>query len=286
MSVEMDCALDENTKERVHISEADTGQKGLVAYCCEKPVIARKGEVYSHHFAHKADSCGMSYEHRLAQYAVLPSFVGKEILVPVAHESKKYYELKLKKVSDVLQEQKLSGHNYYIDNIVVFDDKTELLVEFFNTSKVNGTKWQAIKSGDTACVEYCISNCNTYDDIYRQIKSANYYRCATPGLLKCISKEVYENEVKAEKIKRKARWLKFDDYTKRSVGSLSTRVAYAYILDDNSIAMLKNSNPQYCYVWPSAFECRNRWNRKVFKTSDIQNRIKKTITARKVAYMK
>lgn len=282
----MDCAFDEQKKERVHISDAHTGQKGLVAYCCKNPVIARKGEVYSHHFAHKAESCGMSYEHTLAQYAVLPSLIGEEILVPVAHKSRKYYELKLKMVRNVLQEQKLNNHNYYIDNTVIFEDNTELLIEFFYTSKVKTNKWQAIKTTGLACIEYFIGNCKTYEDIYTKIKTANYYRCVIPGLSKPISKSDYEYEVRAQKKERKARWLKFDDYRKSSVGALSSMVAYAYILDDNSIAMHKNSNPQYCYVWPSAFECRNRMNKKELKTIDIQNRIKKTITASKVAYMK
>lgn len=104
--------------ELISIDQASRGRTGLVCPYCAKPLIARKGKIKAHHFAHAEDTC-RAVESRAGDYFSVPLFetfnlslTKDEIAVLSYYSTKEETSARFRSKSDYWLEQKLLERDY------------------------------------------------------------------------------------------------------------------------------------------------------------------------------
>lgn len=152
----------------IPIDGVESGLKcGCICPYCKVKLIARKGQIKIHHFAHdRGADCGKAYEtalHLLAKEIIKES---KTIILPECYPSKNYYaDSKFKhpqrviNFSDVELEKLIEQDEITIkpDALCISND-IELLVEFAVTHFVDYDKLNKIRKLNMNCIEVDISS--------------------------------------------------------------------------------------------------------------------------------
>ena len=145
----------------VHVSEVERGLAcGCTCAACGEPLLARKGKVKAHHFAHKSDgnSCGYGYQsslHLMAKEAIaelsyiwLPDLYvnvgngeGNQILLEEARSIT---------VDEVWLERKVGG---VIPDIVIRSGDEQFLLEVYVTHAVDDTKKRKLEAAGLSAME-------------------------------------------------------------------------------------------------------------------------------------
>lgn len=148
----------------VHISEVRRGL-GCNCYCanpdCGSKMIARKGNIRAHHFAHyDKENCGKSYEsalHKLAKEIIQEK---KQIkLKPFICEIKKFGMHELIPENDfIAQEVKVEKScGIYKVDLLLKNNTQELIVEIFVSHKTEDDKINYFKKNNLSAIEIDLS---------------------------------------------------------------------------------------------------------------------------------
>lgn len=192
-------AVSNNTNELLHI---DNAKKGLECNCicpdCGDLMIAKKGKVKAHHFAHSSkterESCYMTILHKVMQqhfayleFLSLPaaelSILGKSINIPK------------RKVKVLASKIEFKIGQYYAD--VLLETKLgNIAIEIFVTHKNEEEKINYYKNNNVASLEYDFSN-------YRDIPISQVFHDISMNNIpvswtQYLKKEYYENKVKLD----------------------------------------------------------------------------------------
>lgn len=156
----------------VHISEVDSGLDcGCYCSYCNSQLIAKKGNIVVHHFAHyKSNECDKAYESALhagvkrvlekERRFLFPEVVGKDLFGNriVIHKS-----IKLP-VENIQVEEYLQG---IIPDICISVGESKCLIEIFVSHKVDDQKIRKIEKLGIAAIEIDFSNAyREVDDDY------------------------------------------------------------------------------------------------------------------------
>jgi hypothetical protein len=164
-------AIDINFREHrilrhlIHISQAERGLKcGLFCPACRKPLIARKGKLTQHHFAHyKSAECKYAQEtavHLLAKEAIAESgeiFVPELTICKEAWNERSYIisEKQTYKIDSVEVESRIGSIR---PDLTVFIKGHPLLIEICVTHKVDSEKLSKIKEINISAIEIDLSD--------------------------------------------------------------------------------------------------------------------------------
>lgn len=153
-----------------HISKVESGLAcGCVCPACGEKLIAKKGNIVKHHFAHASgESCeyGVETALHLAAKEVIAS--AKEMMIPkvelkfpnsykknvLIHESTKV------KIDHVEVEKRIDD---IIPDLVVYSGEKKFLLEIFVTHAIDGRKLEKIKKMGISTIEIDLSD---VDDLY------------------------------------------------------------------------------------------------------------------------
>lgn len=166
-------ALSRNNK-LVHISHVERGLKcDCVCPHCKTSLIARKGSIKVHHFAHVSEDCKHGYEsavHLLAKSVfeknktlALPSYevyldseTDTEIISLLKKLNYNYFEYTPRPVD--FDEVKTEAHlEDMTPDAIATKNNRQLLVEFCYTHPIDDSKFEKIKKQGISCVEINIS---------------------------------------------------------------------------------------------------------------------------------
>ena len=153
MDVKLPYGLKDN--ELVSIDEVESGLScNCICPACEKQLIARKGEIKIHHFAHyKSSDCLGGLEtalHKLCKEIIAES---KTFTTPTVYYPNTNYEIFEEieiPIDKITLEKKLSG---IIPDIVIESKGKKLLIEIVVNNPVDWQKTQKIKSENLAAIE-------------------------------------------------------------------------------------------------------------------------------------
>lgn len=147
-------------KKLIHISEVSSGAScECTCPCCGEHLIARKGEIKIHHFAHKSNAvCEGVFEtaiHLLAKEILIEH---KELYTPVFEKEDFIKEGVLVKFDNIVLEKtiKINDETIIPDAIGVLNGK-EVLIEFAKTHFVDKAKKEKIKKLGLPCIEIDLS---------------------------------------------------------------------------------------------------------------------------------
>ncbi len=158
----MSVALDQNN-QLVNIQQVE---KGLDCNChcfeCNEPVIAKKGAINEHHFAHASnkESCHISREsilHKFAKEVIL----NEKLLTLPALPNEQFQNAKIWRFDKVIAEQSVGNIR---PDLVASIDNEMIFIEIAVTSFVDDEKLALIKKLNVATVEIdlkTIKNMNT-----------------------------------------------------------------------------------------------------------------------------
>lgn len=145
-----------------HVSEVVSGLNcDCVCPACGYPVVARRGRIVEHHFAHHVlRNCRYAAETALHKFAKQVLERHRRILVPeikaeqdgqclVAHKGGDY------EVDEVILERRLTG---LVPDVIVRKGGRELLVEIFVTHACDEKKLQRIREQGIAAIEIDLSD--------------------------------------------------------------------------------------------------------------------------------
>ncbi len=157
----------------VHISEVDSGLAcGCVCPVCGGKLVAKKGHVYDHHFAHYATSCSYSLEtalHYLAKEILLEAkemWIPPTILYSQTHYIVHQTESQLIKFDDVVLEQRREG---FIPDLLVIVKGRPLFLEVCVTHKVSTSKKKKVRELGISMLEIKLEDKQRLED-YASIK--------------------------------------------------------------------------------------------------------------------
>lgn len=190
-----------------HIVHIDEVKRGVGCNCicpnCKSTLIAKKGNIKTHHFAHKSElECNGAVEtaiHLLAKEILsqektiyLPSFqkyissLQKEVVILNYNRPFTFQEV-------TLEERIKINSTFIIADAVCIVKEKQLIVEFANTHFSDSDKIEKLISGDLPCIEVDISTADqNRNDLSEKLKT-NYFP------IKWISNP--RGELKADKIK-------------------------------------------------------------------------------------
>lgn len=150
----------------LHISEVASGLAcNCVCPVCGKKLVAKKGTVRIHHFAHADDSDNSHIGHAGALQTQL-HIMAKEIIaksgefvIPEVHVPNKGRPLTLPSrsihVDSVYLERRI---NDFIPDVIVESNGKKLLVEIYVTHKVDDAKLAKIQTSGLSCIEVNLSD--------------------------------------------------------------------------------------------------------------------------------
>ncbi|MBR6385759.1 MAG: hypothetical protein IKS03_06550 [Ruminococcus sp.] len=148
----------------IHVDDVESGIAcGCICPACGSNLIARKGEINSHHFAHSSSSeCKGGYEtslHLLAKEIL--SETGEILLPPIklidecnATNACLIGKHRIKKIDNVYTEKRTGD---IIPDLILEKGKRELIVEIYVTHKVDDAKLQKIKDLGISAIEIDLS---------------------------------------------------------------------------------------------------------------------------------
>jgi len=158
----------------IHISDAVQGKAcDCVCPVCESPLVARKGEKKTHHFAHEVNTdCEFAAEtaaHLMAKevlervgHIMVPSYVLN--LFDRVSEGARYEDVSTDKT--IVNEQTITFDNVRIEqtiqdivpDLIVNVGGVDLLIEIYVTHKVDSDKLKKIRNYDLPTLEVNINN--------------------------------------------------------------------------------------------------------------------------------
>lgn len=159
--IQMEYAIRDN--RLLHISEVESGLK-CRCHCpaCGDALIARKGKVKAHHFAHRNSDCAHGVESALHIMAKEILEEERKLFLPeVAIQLPHYNDYKavlykngLMEFDSVTLEKRYQG---IVPDILVSKGNRRLIVEIYVTHKVDGQKLALIKDSCTSAIEIDLS---------------------------------------------------------------------------------------------------------------------------------
>jgi len=162
IALEYGCDLNGNL---IHISNARKGLKcGLYCPACKKQLIAKKGDLMQHHFAHyKAAECKYAFEtsiHLLAKEIIAEDgeiFTPELALLPDHWNMYNYILLKSQyfRIGNIIVEPHLGNIR---PDLIVYIDSHPLLIEVCVTHKVDADKLKKIKEHNLSAIEINLSD--------------------------------------------------------------------------------------------------------------------------------
>ncbi len=134
--------------EIVTINDVASGLAcGCVCPACKKALVARKGKIKVHHFAHyQADDCGGGLEtalHLMAKEVIAQS---ETFTTPEVYILKNRYRIKDATEIQIERVTLESRMGELIPDIVIETNGKKLLIEIVVTNRVSNSKWQRIQS--------------------------------------------------------------------------------------------------------------------------------------------
>lgn len=162
--------------ELVSIKDVESGLKcGCTCPACGEELIARKGNIKIHHFAHTSGTnCEFGYETSLHLMAKDILSKAKEIKLPeviLTFDSGKkpilLSEAKTIPIDRVELEKKFDD---IIPDIVVYSGEKKLFVEIFVTHKVDDIKIEKVKNANISMIEINLrkkKNIVTYEELQK-----------------------------------------------------------------------------------------------------------------------
>lgn len=150
----------------LHISEVASGAAcNCVCPICGKKLIAKKGNLRIHHFAHTDDSESSRIGHASAlqtQLHIMAKDIiaaSSEFVIPEVYVPDKGRTLTLPArsvhVDNIYLEQQVDN---FIPDVIVESNGKKLLVEVYVTHKVDETKLAKIQSSGLSCIEIDLSS--------------------------------------------------------------------------------------------------------------------------------
>ncbi len=150
-------AILKSSNRLVHIDKVESGQNcNCICPECYKPLIAKKGDVRQHHFAHNENSnCSggiMSAIHVLAEQIIYDE---KSVMFPAYNKGKR---IKAKRClfDDVIVEQRLERSDLQADVVGITRDENHEVkwnIEIFYTHEVDNKKKKKIYESNINCLE-------------------------------------------------------------------------------------------------------------------------------------
>ncbi len=152
----------------VYIDDVESGLKcGCHCPACGEPLVAKKGNKITHHFAHHAEhNCEYGYESSLHLAAKDILSKTKKFTIPAVYlefpESSKEPELisesKQIEVDDVKLEKRFDS---IIPDVVLYSKDKCLFVEIFVTHKIDEEKLVKLQKANISTIEIDLSKCET-----------------------------------------------------------------------------------------------------------------------------
>lgn len=145
----------------LHVSQVEKGLKcGCICPACKTKLVARKGTIKTHHFAHYREDCPHSLETTLHMVAKEILQKAKKITIPpvqVKFDSYKDPWVISKEQTIVFEEAKLKHRqNDIIPDVILYLKGTPLIVEIAVTHKIDENKLMKIKRMGISVLEISI----------------------------------------------------------------------------------------------------------------------------------
>ncbi|MFJ8235402.1 competence protein CoiA family protein [Ureibacillus sp. NPDC094379] len=150
----------------LHISEVEQGLKcGCICPNCHHPLIARKGTITTHHFAHyKGKECENALETSLHLAAKEILNKHRKIIIPKAElnvrVSKKYkrnWNLSNQRLIQIERVELESYREGYVPDVLAFINGKPLIIEITVTHKTDESKINKIRSDGISVLEIDLS---------------------------------------------------------------------------------------------------------------------------------
>lgn len=170
----------------MHIDDVSSGLAcGCTCLGCGNQLVARKGEIYRHHFAHHVQSenpCCESIVHKLSKDIIrehkkvrLPKFVCSHVEKDVyGEEISEKYEQAARTVSFSSIELEKSNGSYRPDVVGKFEEDEYIAIEIVMTNDVSEAKKKKIKALQHDVLRIYMSGYSSNDE-YEILKSAVLY---------------------------------------------------------------------------------------------------------------
>lgn len=149
--------------ELIHIDHVESGEKcGCLCPACHGTLIARKGEVKRHHFAHKSEgNCSHAYETTLHLLGKKILSETKELWIPSVYLAFNYKEpfliYQAMKIPVISVELEQRYHPIIPDVVVTSSMEQKLMVEIFVTHKVDEEKQKKMQEIGISTIEIDLS---------------------------------------------------------------------------------------------------------------------------------
>lgn len=150
----------------VHISEVESGEGcGCVCSSCGKPLIAKKGKIREHHFAHRKNQCcEYGYEsslHLMAKEILLKHKGECMIVPPVWLHFKSFDEDSERADEQIFDSTKISIDNVIIEksmgnmipDVIIESGGKQFYIEIAVTHAIDDEKLEKIKKHDVSVME-------------------------------------------------------------------------------------------------------------------------------------
>lgn len=153
--------LNPDTNRLIHIEEAERGQNcGCICPHCRLPLVARKGEVREHYFAHKAGVCPHAHETAIHYYIKEVIEKHKLIVLPKRDILLDSCKAKIEKVEIETR------YGEVVPDIVIWVSGKPIFVEVCVTHPVDENKLDKIKKMAVDTVEIDIRKSKAHIDFY------------------------------------------------------------------------------------------------------------------------
>ena len=154
-----------------HISQVESGLEcGCFCPACGDRLVAKKGGVVRHHFAHQSkDPCEYGVESALHLAAKEIVAAADEIMIPEvrlqfphSYRSDILIHESMKVKADHVELEKRFGS--IVPDVVVYSGGKKFFIEIFVTHAIDDRKYQQIKSMDISTIEIDLSGCEELPD--------------------------------------------------------------------------------------------------------------------------
>ena len=150
--------------EVVHVSQVPSGLAcGCVCPACEAPLVARKGEVLRHHFAHRGLDAACRYALETNLHAMAKEVLARErrlVLFDQVVELGGFQKVAFEgreMTFDAVRLERRIGH--IVPDVVLTVGERELLVEVFVTHRCDAKKIEKIRAAGLPTLEIDLSKC-------------------------------------------------------------------------------------------------------------------------------
>lgn len=164
MVIQMEFALKKDTNEIVHISDVVSGL-ACRCYCaaCNDDLIARKGEIKRHHFAHRSKDC--EYGRETALHLVAKQLIEKNGMIWIPPSEIKCFRGKydIDRTGTICPDKiyiEKHGFRGFIPDICIEYGSEKLLIEIYVTHPIDSVKKEKIEKEikELSCIEINLSS--------------------------------------------------------------------------------------------------------------------------------